>query len=500
MRFRFRYSLLQALLFYVIVPLIAALALAGYVSLTTLERQVEEKMQDELQLVARALKLPVTRALKRDREGSVYSALESAFQINRVYGASVYDADGNRVASVGAQRRSDSPEKEGKQLAAMAEQGDQQEEYSKVGGEEAYSYFLPLTDTGGRIIGLLQLSRRKADFREHIRNLRQESTIILGAGALIMAVLVLFGHRRALGRHLDNLGRSMRRVEQGDRDHRLHVQGPREIVAVASAFNNMLDSMDRAQKELEEQRQNKARLEEELRKAEKMAAIGRLAAGVAHELGTPLSIVDGHAQRACRQPSLPVPVMQALEHIRGQVRRMELIVRQLLDFSRQNVSNKRRVDPDQVALSAIQAMSRQGDYPAENIQYAGSEFECEVVGDPLRLEQLLSNLLKNALQAAPGGLVRLEWHCEDRDCVFTIQDNGPGIEEQMRTRVCDPFFTTKPPGEGTGLGLAVVHGIVEEHGGEMNIRTSPWGGAEFEVRIPLHGPDAEKENDIPYDG
>jgi signal transduction histidine kinase len=499
MCFRFRYSLLQALLFYVIVPLIAALALAGYVSLTTLERQVEEKMQDELQLVARALKLPVTRALKRDREGSVYSALESAFQINRVYGASVYDAEGNKVASVGAQR-SASPEKEGKQMAAMAEQGDQQEEYSKIGGEEAYSYFLPLTDVGGRIIGLLQLSRKKADFREHIRSLRWNSTIILAVGALIMAVLVLFGHRRALGRHLENLGRSMRRVERGDRGHRLHVQGPREIVAVAAAFNNMLDSMDRAQKELEKQRHNQARLEEELRDAEKMAAVGRLAAGVAHELGTPLSIVDGHAQRAGRSADLPNQAQLAFEHIRGQVRRMEMIVRQLLDFSRQNVSNKRRVDPGRMALSSIQAVTRQENCRAENIQYVESECGCEVLGDPLRLEQMLGNLLQNAQQAAPDGLVRLEWRCEDRDCVFTVQDDGPGIEEQVRSRVCDPFFTTKPPGAGTGLGLAVVHGIVQEHGGEMNIRTSPWGGAEFEVRIPLYDPAAKKENDIPYDG
>lgn len=500
MRFRFRYSLLQSLLFYVIVPLIAALSLAGYVSLTTLERQVEEKMQDELQLVARALKLPVTRALKRDREGSVYSALKSAFQINRVYGASVYDAEGSMVASVGAQKRSSGPGKEGEQLAAMAEQGDQREEYSKIGGEEAYSYFLPLTDVGGRIIGLLQLSRKKADFREHIRSLRWNSTVILAVGALIMVVLVLFGHRRALGRHLDNLGRSMRRVEQGDLGHRLHVRGPREIVDVAAAFNNMLDSMDRAQKELEKQRHNQARLEEELREAEKMAAVGRLAAGVAHELGTPLSIVDGHAQRAGRSTGLSGQAQLALGHIRGQVRRMEMIVRQLLDFSRRNVSNKRRVHPGRVALSSIQAVTRQENCRAENIQYVESECGCEVLGDPLRLEQMLGNLLQNAQQAAPDGQIRLEWRCRDRDCVFTVQDNGPGIEEQVRSRVCDPFFTTKPPGEGTGLGLAVVHGIVQEHGGEMNIRTSPWGGAEFEVRIPLFDPAAEKENDIPYDG
>ncbi|MFO7818055.1 MAG: sensor histidine kinase [Thermodesulfobacteriota bacterium] len=496
MHFRFKYSLLQALLVYVIIPLIAALGVAGYVSLTTLEKQVEKKMQDELQLVARALELPVSRALKRDREGSVNSALESAFRINRVYGASVYDAEGNKVASVGAQKQKNEA-KGDKQLAAIAEQGDRQDEYSEVGGEEAYSYFLPLTDSGGRITGLLQLSRKKADFQEYIHGLRKESIIILAAGALVMTILVLFGHRRALGRHLENLGRSMRRVEQGDRRHRLYMQGPREIIAVASAFNNMLDSMDRAQEELEQQRLNRARLEDELRKAEKMAAIGRLAAGVAHELGSPLSVVDGHAQRAFRLPDLSDQAARAFKHIREQVGRMELIVRQLLDFSRQNVSNKRCVDPGQISLSAIQTLSRQRSDWADRIQYAGSERECKIMGDPLRLEQLLTNLLKNALQASPDGLVRLEWNCDERECLLIVQDDGPGIDDQMRDRVCDPFFTTKPPGEGTGLGLAVVHGIVEEHFGEMHIRSSPWGGAEFEIRLPVHAPEDEQSAPVP---
>lgn len=484
MYFRIKYSLLQALLFYVIVPLIAALGVAGYVSLSTLEKKVEKKMQEELQLVARALELPVSRALRRDREGSVNSALESAFKINRVYGASVYDAGGNRVASVGAQKQSYG-ENGDKQLAAIAEQGDWRDEYSKVGGEEAYSYFLPLTDNGGRITGLLQLSRKKEDFNQYINELRKESMIILAVGALAMTVLVFFGHRRALGCHLKSLGRSMRRVEQGDRGHRLYMQGPREIIAVAAAFNNMLDSMDRAQEELVRQRQNQARLEDELRKAEKMAAIGRLAAGVAHELGSPLSVVDGYAQRASRLPNLTGQTMRAFKHIREQVRRMEMIVRQLLDFSRQNVFNKRWVDPGQISLSAIQTLSRQGSCSASEVQYACPERECKIMGDPLRLEQLLINLLKNALQASPEGLVRLGWDCDGRECSFIVQDDGPGIDDQMRDRVCDPFFTTKPPGEGTGLGLAVVHGIVEEHFGQMYIRCSPWGGAEFEIRLPV---------------
>ncbi len=488
MRLRFKYSLLQSLLVYVIVPLLAALAVAGYLSLSALEKRVEEKMQEELQLVARALELPVSRALKRDEEGGVRSALESAFRINRVYGASVYDAQGNKVASIGAQRRKKEVKKH-EQLAEMAEKGDRREEYSKVGGEKAYTYFLPLTDPGGRITGLLQISRKKEDFRRYIHRLRWESVIILALGGLVMTVLVLFGHRRALGRHLENLGNSMQRVKEGERTHRVNMRGPREITAVASAFNTMLDSMNRAHDELDSQRQKQARLEDELRKAEKMAAIGRLSAGVAHELGTPLSIVDGHAQRAVRFPELPERVEEALNRIRGEVKRMEAIVRQLLDFSRQNVSSPRQVDPDQIARKAVQNMKNQEVRGQTEIQYDSPHYACPVMGDPLRLEQLLGNLLENALHAAPEGRVLLAWHCEERYCVFTVQDDGPGIDPEIRNRICDPFFTTKAAGEGTGLGLAVVHGIVEEHGGDMSVDASAWGGARVEIRIPRPGGD-----------
>ncbi|MFP4168650.1 MAG: ATP-binding protein [Desulfonatronovibrionaceae bacterium] len=484
MRLCFRYSLLQALLVYVIVPLVMALAVAGYAYLTTVEKRAEERMQEEVQLVARALKLPVSHALKRDREGSVYSALESAFQINRVYGASVYDADGNKVASVGAQ---ETPVRnDGSQMAELAEEGDRQEKYGKVGGTEAYTYFLPLTEPGGQSIGLLRLSRKKSEFQEYIRHLRLEFAFILGAGALSMTLLVLFGHRRALGRHLDNLSRSMRRVEKGDLKHRLHMRGPREISAVASAFNTMLDSLDRARQELDEQRKKQARLEDELRKAEKMAAIGRLASGVAHELGTPLSIVDGYAQRVRRLPALPDQIENSLEHIRNQVRRMESIVRQLLDFGRQNISNPRQVNPDQIARKAIQSVTMHTAHARKDIQFGSPGVECRLEGDPVRLEQLLVNLLKNSLQATSEGRVALKWDCDQKYCIFTIQDDGPGIDSGIRSRVCDPFFTTKAPGEGTGLGLAVVHGIVEEHNGDMYIGDSPWGGAEFVVRIPLY--------------
>lgn len=481
-----QYSLFQALLLYVIVPLVAALALAGYISLAAIEDRVEKKMQDEVQLVARALQLPLSHALERGRAGSIRSALASAFQINRVYAATVYDQEGNKVASVGASVFDRKTSDDNERIAAMAEEGDKQEEYGRVGGRKAYSYFLPLTDSGGRINGLLQLSRKKQDFQEHIAGLRLQSSLILIAGAAIMILLVLFGHRRALGYHLERLGRSMHQVEQGDRTHRLYMRGPREITDLAAAFNTMLDSMDQAQKALEKQRQKQARLESELRKAEKMAAVGRLAAGVAHELGTPLSIVDGQAQRARRLPELPDKVSPALNQIRDQVKRMESIVRQLLDFSRGNSACRREIDPASIVNKAIQSMTPLADQNQVTLEQADPTQTCLIPADPLRLEQMLSNLLKNALQAVDSGqgLVRLEWECTSTHCIFRIQDNGPGIPPELVSQICDPFFTTKPVGEGTGLGLAVVHGIVEEHQGSLHVDTSVLGGAEFRVVLP----------------
>jgi signal transduction histidine kinase len=503
MSWPFRYTLFQALLLYVIVPLTAALALAGYLSLAAIEDRVEKKMQDEVQLVARALQLPLSHALERGRAGSIRSALTSAFQINRVYAATVYNKYGKRLASVGASVFDHKTREDNERIAEMAESGDRQGEYGRVGGRQAYSYFVPLIDSGGRINGLLQLSRKKEDFREHISELRLQSSFILFGGSLIMILLVLFGHRRALGRHLQSLSRSMQRVEKGDRTHRLYLRGPQEISNVATALNTMLDSMDQAQKALEEHRQEQARLEAELRKAEKMAAVGRLAAGVAHELGTPLSIVSGQAQRVGRIANLPAKAYRAMEHIQDQVKRMEAIIRQLLDFSRGGSFSPREVNPASIIHKAVQNTKNLAQEHRTTLQIHGPENDVGTIhADPLRLEQMLINLLQNAVQAAqaPNGQVRLEWEYTMTQCIFRIQDNGPGIPENLISKVCDPFFTTKPVGEGTGLGLAVVHGIVEEHAGTMQLRNSALGGAEVEVRIDRAKPKQSHEHQKPSQG
>jgi len=475
-----RISLRLTLVVAIIAPLAVTMAATGYLVLAFLEEKVEQRMQKDLELVARAIQLPLSHALERGREGSVALALESAFSIGRVYGAYVYDHRGKQIASAG---RVD-PEPEQEKLTELAADGKELGEYGSVAGREVFSYFVPLTDSGGRINGLLRLTRRVSDFREDIRAIHGRGLVGLGAGLLFMSGIVLYGHHRALGRYFSSLISSMSRIAEGEGDHRYTPHGPREILAIGLQFNHMLDSIQTAQTELRQRRDKQEQLTTQLRQAEKLAAIGQLAAGVAHELGTPLGVVSGKAQRALRSTGLDLNIAASLQDIRHEVARMEHIIRQLLDFSRSNAIRKKANSLSQLAISSVSAVAEEADKHDVHVELAGLENDVLIAMDSVRMEQVLVNLLRNAIQAAVAGRVELSWGVVGHRAWVQVDDDGPGIPDEMRNKLFEPFFTTKHVGAGTGLGLAVVHGILREHGGELELGRSSLGGAFF--RLWLH--------------
>jgi two-component system, NtrC family, sensor kinase len=475
------FSLRLSLFCAVVLPMGLALALTGYIALAHLETVVRDRMQKDLELVARSIQLPLSHALERDRKGSMASALESAFSIGRVYGAYVFDEKGEQIAALGRSATDAQSEK----LSELAAHGKEHGEFGRIGGRQVFSYFVPLTDSGGRLTGLLQLTRRASDFQEDIRAIRAKGLIGLGLGFLIMTGLVLYGHHRALGRYFASLTTSMNRVAQGESEHRVTPHGPREIVAIGRQFNRVLDSIDAAHHELQARKDREEQLRTQLRQNEKLAAIGRLAAGVAHELGTPLSVVSGKAQRTLRSPGLATSVSEALHDIRHEVARMEHIIRQLLDFSRNNAIHRQPTNLTAVAHAAMRAVDDEAAQNQVRIEPLEPEDKVWLNADPLRLEQAVVNLLRNAVQAAPGGRVILAWDRDADKIWLRVDDNGLGIPEEISTKLFEPFFTTKDVGSGTGLGLAVVHGILEEHGGRMEFGNSSLGGAFFRIEFPL---------------
>lgn len=469
-----------ALLGKVVLPLLGVFALVIYTSLAELERTAERRLQEDIELVARAIRLPISDSLERSRPETVEQSLRSVFEIGRVYGAYVFDEHGERIAAVGMvepERRDE------RKAAAVAAIGERQGEYRQIEGREVYSYFVPLVDTGGRINGLLQVVRQQSDFTRVFDALRQRAWLIMLGGTLVVGLIVLLGHDRAIGRHVRALLASMQRVESGERGHRAVARGPREIRRLADGLNAMLDAIARNETELDEQRRARDALSERLRESEKLASLGRMASGVAHELGAPLSVIDGRARRVQKTPTDdPAP---ALAQIREQVRRMTGFIRQLLDFARASADRPRRLAVTDLADSAIRAIRAEFADADQRLRRPTDSEPLWLEGDPVRLEQALTNLLRNALQASPEGAVVLDWQVRGRWLELGVDDAGPGIDTGVRSRLFEPFVTTKPVGRGTGLGLSIVHAVALEHGGRVTVDDSPGGGARFTLTLPL---------------
>ncbi len=475
-----RPSFRLSLVLYVLAPLGLSIALAGYFALKRWERQVESRMQSDLEMVARAIQLPLSHAMERDRQGGIEQALESAISMDRIYSAHTYGLNGERIASAGRE----DPDPQRDKLTTLAAEGKRLGEYGQVGERRVYSYFVPLLDSRNQTAGLLQLTRRERDFRHYIANVRRHALWWMAAGTLIMAVLVLIGQHHALGRHFQLLVAGMRRVAAGESDYRLPLSGPKEIASISASFNTMLDSIQKAENEIRRNRREQLALEQQLRQSEKLAALGQLAAGVAHELGTPMSTIGGTAQRALRHETGPSRRAEVFRRIQREIKRMETIVRQLLDFSHSRKPRRRILAPVKVAESAVAAVAEDAANRQVHLSASGDPHAPSFSADPIHIEQALVNLLRNAIQTGTARTVRLGWNVAKDSVAFTVDDDGPGIPEDIRHRLFEPFFTTKPVGDGTGLGLAVVHGILLEHGGSVTVGDSDLGGARFEVRMP----------------
>jgi len=238
------------------------------------------------------------------------------------------------------------------------------------------------------------------------------------------------------------------------------------------------------------------RLREQLVQAEKLATLGQLIAGIAHELNNPLAAMVGHAQMLRLGQQDPKVAARA-DRIVDAAQRATRIVRNFLTVAR-------RHHPERVAVSVNEIVTKTLELLAYQLRVGNVEVESalapdlpQIAGDPHQLQQVVLNLVNNAIQAmAPGGQGRLgvtSSFSPDRSTIrLAVTDNGPGIPPEHLPRVLEPFFTTKPQGEGTGLGLAIAQGIVTDHGGIIAVESTLGQGATFTVTLPATAPPATK--------
>ncbi|WP_409523886.1 ATP-binding protein [Nitrincola sp. MINF-07-Sa-05] len=474
-------SLRSVLLLQVALPLLLMLAVILAATLSVVGHFAEERLQRDLSLVARAIRLPVTEALQRDDIAQLQNSLASIFDITEVYGAYLFDADGQRLISFGAVSPTRRQADEAMKMTVDGEFA----QYESIRGRDVYSFFLPLFDRLGQPSGLLQVTRLRRDIEAELKQLKRRSWGGFALASLLILGALSLTHQRAIGQPLQRLLDSIRKVESGERQHRATEDGPREVIRLASELNQMLDAIQHAENKAREQQKEQERLSGQLREAETLAALGQLSAGVAHELGAPLSVVDGRARRLLRRHTQAQDVSE-LEDIRHQAQRMTAIVEQLLSYGRSV-----RAQPHSLDVAALIARARK-QLQDEGLQIQLKEGPtCRIRGDALMLEQALINLMRNACQACPDGPVTLGWQCED-GVVLYVEDAGPGIPPEQIEHLFRPFYTTKAPGEGSGLGLAIVKRIMREHHGHVEIHNSHLGGARFELHFTIREESADE--------
>lgn len=319
-----------------------------------------------------------------------------------------------------------------------------------------------------------------------IRNAMVATFAMAGVcGAMAMIIGAFF-----VGRPVRRLVAKARRVGTGDLAGPLELTQRDELGVLAEEMNAMCDRLGQSQAEV-------VAATEQLRHADRLNTVGKLASGIAHELGTPLNVVSGRARMIASGDLDAREVKESAETIVGQAQRMARIIRQLLDFARRRTAQKAPESLPELARRAVALLGPIADKRGVTLEVAEGAGPLRAEVDAVQLEQALTNLVVNGIQAMPkGGTVTVSVSRErarppadhggvEGDWVkIEVADQGVGMAPETKSHVFEPFFTTKPVGEGTGLGLSVTYGIVQEHGGWIDVASELGAGSRFRVYLP----------------
>ena len=505
----YRMSLSARLILLLTIAVGLVMISGGFFILQQREELHARALRNELYAHAVTLRLALEDSYRAGRIGDAQRLIDHLSENPRVFSVILFDEEG-RVAMFSnppkAENITESPE-----ARRVIATGEPVEIVQLRSGSEVYSVVMPVRISAARRAAF-EISQPTDLVKAKYAGARRDIALITLALFAAIIVVVLLVMRYNLLRPIKELLVGAKAIGQGDLAYRVIV--PRsgdEISQLASEFNRMAESLAEQRHAAEGQTEERLALERELRHSERLASVGRLAAGVAHEMGAPLNVIKGRVEMMRERPDAPIEKRaRNLDIIGAQADTIADVIRQLLTLARPFDLRREAIEPARLIATVVELIETDAAKSGAEIEVSRSRRHGHniVYVDRALMRQALMNVCVNALHAmAQGGQLLIEVDQEEQlrngqaFVGLLVSDTGSGIAPEHLAHIFDPFFTTKEVGQGTGLGLSVARRIVEEHGGWIEADNRAEGGAVFAIWLPKFEPTQsyERNNEVESD-
>ena len=498
-----------------VLSVILTMTIHGYLSVQQEEEEAIREIRVGMGGFTRAVQTMLTNFYADEQNlASSQKFLDAVAPRGNIHGVVLYDLDGQRLAySSSLKYPDDFPQLNPRPVLDIDPRpvlGDLKERDGYLHSEKTLIYYRiePIISSQGHPAGAFVLARHGPQLMVSVRERRNriiETTVIL---ILLLSALMLTLVRRNVTTPINRLIERLREIAKGNWTQRIETSGASELNLLAVEFNRMSEQIELGYRKLVEEQRENLRLERNVRQSERLASVGQLAAGLAHEMGTPLNIIGGRAEHLLRRQRTPEETQENLDIIRAQIDRIAALVRQLLQFSRRKEPIFRNVELHTLIANVKNLLAHQ--LAAQNLHVevngAGTEWPT-IRADADLLQQVFINLFLNSLHAMKtdghiriaaevlrnespaGSAARGDW------LKISFEDDGAGIAPENLDRIFDPFFTTKDIGEGTGLGLTVSYGIIKDHEGEIKVESEIGKFTRFLIYLPMNAHDRTAEGE-----
>jgi two-component system, NtrC family, sensor kinase len=508
-------SLKTKILLSVIVVVVVIEGIFLYLNVTSLSRQILEKTEEEAFNLSETIRLSIRNAMMKDRRDEYQRIIDDVARRRGIVEVRIFNKQGQITVS-------SDPHKVGTVVDKMAEacSGCHREDEAKVllpsdsktriyqvGRQKLLGLINPIYNETPcypchqktlNVLGVLDTIISLEDFEKEKAQIYSRMILSGVVSVIILSFLLLLLLTRVVNRPVGRLLAATKKAADGNLDQTVSIGSHDELGDLSDSFNNMITELKRSRDAIEEwtqtlehrvqeRTQELQRVQDQLVHAGKMAALGELAAGVAHEINNPLTGVLTFSSLLLKKVDENHPWKKDLDTIVQQTSRCRNIVKGLLDFARQRKPDKRQWDIHQLLEKTLTLLEKQA--PFQNIRIV-KEFSPGLpmlFVDADQIQQVFMNILLNAADAMSGSGGSLTIRTGHRNGLVEVAftDTGYGIPKEHLPKLFDPFFTTKQTGKGTGLGLAISYGIIQSHGGDIKVESEAGKGSTFRIRLPL---------------